>query len=167
MNEEMNLLKSINNNAEIASEFIMEIISLALLDVAKKVEDKLTHRSFLAHSMGKRNKSGYFDEIMTRSGISLSVQASRFHYCSPRKDNIPIIYYDSFEVCIYNGKFSIPHREVMLYMSDFARIDELCDAGDSTGVYGWVKASLIEELILFLNTNEIRNTSDNKPELNK
>lgn len=75
---------------------------------------------------------GMVPEIVCKDGFRMSVQASRFHYCSPRNDEGP---YTAFEVGFPSEKC----EELMPYAES---------ADNPTGtVYGWVPAEVVDEVI--------------------
>lgn len=72
--------------------------------------------------------------ITCADGFTVSVQASEYHYCSPRESGAwP---YASFEV----GYPSAKERTLMKYAEDKSRPTDT--------VYGWVPASVIEKIII-------------------
>ena len=73
--------------------------------------------------------------MLLADGVSLSVQASGFHYCSPRTDLSSYAEYDSFEVGFPSTK--IP--ELMPFAED--------ESSPTETVYGWVPKSVLEYII--------------------
>jgi hypothetical protein len=70
--------------------------------------------------------------IKTQGGLSFSMQASAFHYCSPRNSNGP---YDAVEL----GFPSERVEAFMPYVEDASAPTET--------VYGWVPVSIIAQVI--------------------
>jgi hypothetical protein len=82
----------------------------------------------------EERESGFFmtPKVVCADGFTMSVQASRFHYCSPRNDEGP---YAAFEVGFPSEKC----EELMPYAES---------ADNPTGtVYGWVPAEVVDEVI--------------------
>lgn len=70
--------------------------------------------------------------ITCKDGFGMSVQASEFHYCTPRENTGP---YVNFEV----GYPSEPEELIIKYAED---------PKDPTGtVYGWVPVEVIDQVI--------------------
>ena len=69
--------------------------------------------------------------IVCKSGLAMSVQASKYHYCSPRNNEGP---WDKVEI-------GFPSRQ----------LPELKEYGDGltedSTVYGWVPIELVEKII--------------------
>ena len=65
--------------------------------------------------------------IVCKSGLAMSVQASRFHYCSPRDDEGP---WDKVEIG-YPNKW----------------LTELEEYGDGENIFGFVPIELVEKII--------------------
>lgn len=57
-------------------------------------------------SLLHRDKDGRLFESIDIGPHRLSIQASSYHYCSPKIDGLPAFQYDTFEVMPYN----IPKR---------------------------------------------------------
>ena len=95
----------------------------------------------------KNVKSGgrIYNHIPTKSGYSLSIQCSSFHYCEPNK-LIAIQKYKTYEVAIFKeGNFIQPSLDSFKYnMNDF----------DCGGVYGYVPKHIVEELYNYLNKED-------------
>lgn len=70
--------------------------------------------------------------VVCADGYTMSVQASRFHYCEPREDRGP---YSKFEVGFPDGE----EPEFMPYADDPTTPTET--------VYGWVPAEVIDAVI--------------------
>ncbi len=51
----------------------------------------------------KRDSCGYFEHLEMPNGLTLSIQASRFHYCSPRQDDLSPMDYYQWEVAILDA----------------------------------------------------------------
>ena len=67
--------------------------------------------------------------IVCNSGLQMSVQASRHHYCTPRNDVGPWT-----------------HVEIGFPNKDLPEIAEYSDGEDSS-VYGWVPIGLVEKIV--------------------
>lgn len=67
-------------------------------------------------------------------GFKISIQASEFHYSSPR-ENVDPSYYEAVEL----GFPSEPDELILSYAEDPEKLTET--------VYGWVPVSLVDELI--------------------
>ena len=77
--------------------------------------------------------------------LSLSVQASESHYCTPRA-YLPLEEYEDFELAlIYMGELT----EDMSLIKDFPKYDELMEYFNY-GVFGFVPKDLIEDLYTYL-----------------
>lgn len=90
-----------------------------------------------------------FDEDLTYRGfkhirkgdVSLSIQASYGHYCTPRKTLSDLNEYASMEFALLrNGEF-ITVSDILPNFPRLEEIEEYCDT-----VYGYVPVNLIEEL---------------------
>jgi len=72
--------------------------------------------------------------------ISLSVQASTFHYCSPRKNDLPLDAYESVEVgFLYRGRLARPSA------AGIVGFDDLFEEGGSP-VAGFVSQADVTRL---------------------
>lgn len=92
-----------------------------------------------------------FDEDMTyrafkhirKGDVSLSIQASYGHYCTPRKTLNELVNYSSMEFAlIRNGEFI----RVQDILPDLPRLNEIEEHWDT--VYGYVPVDLIEEIYI-------------------
>lgn len=72
--------------------------------------------------------------IVCRDGFSVSVQASQYHYCEPRKTNAE--YYSEFEL----GFPSEP-------LPELAKWAELAEDQDYTGIFGYVPVEEIAKVL--------------------
>lgn len=81
------------------------------------------------------NQGGNAKSLKLADGTTLSVQASKFHYCSPRTDLDLYCNYSEFEIGFPNVK--IP--EILHWAEDSNNPTET--------VYGWVPIEVIEKLI--------------------
>lgn len=72
-------------------------------------------------------------KLVCKNGLTLSVQASFFHYCSPREDSLS--HYDSVEV-------GYPSRKV----DDLMEYAERPETPTET-VYGWVPVDVINKIV--------------------
>jgi hypothetical protein len=71
-------------------------------------------------------------------GFSVSVQASEYHYCSPREDGYPLHMYDTVEVG-YPSERPEPWEKWQTYTSEPDRPTDT--------VYGWVPLEMVLALI--------------------
>ncbi len=83
-----------------------------------------------------------FKKITCADGFSLSVQASSFHYCSPRTDDGP---WTAVEVGFPSAKDSALEK----FAEDPGAPLEVHSDGSSSvqTVYGWVPAAVIKALL--------------------
>ena len=76
--------------------------------------------------------------IVCKDGMSLSVQASQYHYCTPREDNAePYLEKEVGYIRDVDGTSIAPPIEWTLY----------ADGEFPSSVYGYVPVELIEEFI--------------------
>jgi len=76
--------------------------------------------------------------IVCKDGVSLSVQASEFHYCSPRENDAePYLSKEVGYIKDAEGKQLIPPRSWKAYS----------DGEFPSSVYGYVPVALIEKFI--------------------
>ena len=80
-----------------------------------------------------RNSAGVCKPIVCRSGLSFSVQAGEYHYCSPRRDVGPWV---SVEV-------GFPSSVVEALLPYAERDDDPLDT-----VYGWVPVEVVDDIIV-------------------
>ena len=100
----------------------------------------MTVKEFLATTI-KSHKYQFSDEaiqenrprLLCNDGFSISVQASKFHYCSPRLDGIQD--YEAVEL-------GYPNHEDEL-INDYAEDDDYTKT-----VYGYVPIEVVEKLIV-------------------
>ena len=76
------------------------------------------------------------------SDVSLSIQASYGHYCSPRK-TLPVEDYIEMEVAIFKNK---EWSSIEKVSTDEVLIAKFNGCSDGAGVYAYVPVELIEEL---------------------
>lgn len=86
-----------------------------------------------------------YNHIETKSSYRISVQCSKYHYCTPRK-TIGITKYKTYEVAIMGG-CGFTHPRVLKY---FHRKEELDRCYEGT-VFSDVPKDLLEDLYNFLN----------------
>lgn len=72
-------------------------------------------------------------ELVCKNGLTMSVQASSDHYCSPRQDSLS--HYDSVEV-------GYPSRKVDALMEYAERPETPTET-----VYGWVPVDVINKIV--------------------
>lgn len=70
--------------------------------------------------------------IHCQDGFNVSIQAGKYHYCSPRDNHGP---WDSFELCFP----SVADPLITLHAEDPDNLTQ--------GVYGWVPLATVVELI--------------------
>lgn len=88
--------------------------------------------SINAYIMSNRN-NGFTDKIVCKNGLTLSVQASSFHYCSPRNDSGP---WNKVEVGYPSRKI----EDLMEYAEN--------PAAPTETVYAFVPHDVIEKIVL-------------------
>jgi len=94
------------------------------MDINKYIENEKGKLDFKSYAV--------VPAITCADGFTVSVQASRGHYCSPRDDFGP---YSSFEL----GFPSEPDHLIMEYAEN---------PSEPTGtIYGWVPVDVVEQLI--------------------
>lgn len=91
------------------------------------------------------------NNIYTKSGYTLSIQCSRYHYCFP-KEFRNIEDYSAYEVSISkNGRFIYPEK-----LKKFKRKKELDECAEGIGLYSQpyvrVPIDLVEDLYIYLNS---------------
>jgi len=87
-------------------------------------------------------------EVKISDKVSLSIQASYGHYCSPRK-TLPLEEYSRMELAIFkDGEFT----NVSQVISNVKIINELAEHYEGT-VYGFIPIELLEELYQELISN--------------
>ena len=89
-------------------------------------------------------------EAIKVGGYALSVQASDFHYCFPRKILDSYEYYDSFEMKIMKEDLSDIKFKKSSKFRAFPRYKELIARYDGSGIFGWVDKDILEDLIKYL-----------------
>lgn len=83
-----------------------------------------------------------FEALEVGNGIELSIQASKYHYCSPRKTLGFLEDYDTMELAILkDGRFVNVER----VLPTFSMIDELNKSYEGT-VFGFVPVEVLEAL---------------------
>jgi hypothetical protein len=84
----------------------------------------------------------------------LSIQGSKWNYCSPRQ-TLSVDLYTEMELAIINKKGSMVSINRSSLLRKFKRYNELIDRADSLNssatVYGYVPVSLLNDLYCFLN----------------
>ena len=107
-------------------------------ELKEKGERYQEHRSFGAIKAGN---------------YEISIQASMYHYCHPRK-TLDKTEYTSMEIAIFNEKGWINSPRKSSVLRGFKRYNELLERAESinsgTVVYGWVPVDLINDLYLHL-----------------
>ena len=86
-----------------------------------------------------------FDKLETKSGYGMSIQCSKYHYCTPR-ETTGIEKYESFELAIFS-EHNFVYPEIL---KDFPRKNELDECYEGQ-VFGYVPKDLVEDLYNFLN----------------
>lgn len=83
----------------------------------------------------------------------LSIQASDYHYCMPKK-SLPVDKYTCFEIAIFNKKGSFVSINRSKVFKEFNRYSELLErisgVNSSAAVYAYVEVDLLNDLYLFL-----------------
>ena len=108
-------------------------------ELKEKGERYQEHRSFGAIKAGN---------------YEISIQASMYHYCHPRK-TLDKTEYSSMEIAVFNKKGWINYPRKSKVLRAFKRFNELLERADGlesggTVVYGWVDVDLINDLFLYL-----------------
>ena len=90
--------------------------------------------------------------LMKLNKLDLSIQASSYHYCTPRKDLPELDAYTAVEIALFtkDGNWVQPRTEPIL--ADFPELTELCEyfeEGD-TAVGAYVPIELVNKLIEYL-----------------
>lgn len=90
--------------------------------------------------------------LMKLNKLDISIQASSFHYCTPREDLPELDAYTEVEIALFNkdGRWVQPRTEPLL--ADFPELAELCEQyeeGD-TAVGYYVPMGLVNKLIKYL-----------------
>lgn len=88
-----------------------------------------------------------FNHIKTNSGYKLSIQCSKWHYCSPRITG-GLNLYESFELAIideFSNSFAYPK-----ILDDFPRKEELDEYYEGQ-VFACVPKDLVEDLYNYMN----------------
>jgi len=68
-----------------------------------------------------RDNAIYFEQIDIGGGMVASIQASHFHYCTPREDRLSSDEYTHFEVALLlNGRFFHPDRDTRFSHCEWA-----------------------------------------------
>lgn len=83
--------------------------------------------------------------LSTKSGLDISIQCSKYHYCTPQK-TVNIEDYESYEVALFKNKTFVNLEEI----DDFERVDELYDHFDGV-ILAFTPKDLVEDLFNYLN----------------
>ena len=117
------------------------------MEIIKELQKQATANSTDPHRMLDAIKAGDY---------KLSVQGSTFHYCLPRK-SIPVDCYTSMELAIFTKKNKMLSINRSKKIKGFKRYNELLQRADSLNtsatVYGYVDVDLLNDLYVFLTTN--------------
>ena len=89
-------------------------------------------------------------EAIKVGGLALSIQASSGHYSFPREDMKSYKDYTSFELMLMKEDFSNFRFKKSSKFRKFPRYNELLESYDGMGIFGWVAADLLEDLIDYL-----------------
>tara|TARA_R110001632_G_scaffold54921_4_gene134538 strand:- start:732 stop:1082 length:351 start_codon:yes stop_codon:yes gene_type:complete len=81
---------------------------------------------------------------------SLSIQASKGHYCSPRKNLTDYNLYTSFEMLIMKEDGSDIQLKKSSIIRNYPQYSELIRHYDGGGIFGWVDKDLLEDFINYL-----------------
>lgn len=113
--------------------------------------------NFIKHivdeDLRKEENTGFYmnGHLITNSGIILSVQASSFHYCTPRENLKDLNDYKTFELGFIDKEIGlIDNVKGLESLQDFERIEELMGYKVGT-VFSNVSKDLIEDLYIHLN----------------
>lgn len=125
---------------------------------------------FVLYSITKKQQMEFLTKLTTKSETgdfrhfnqievgkyALSIQASMYHYCSPRETLDKDQYYSMEMAIFYNDKWLriLTHKS----LKKFERYNELIERAEnvksSACVYGWVPVDLIEAFYQFLKSNK-------------
>ena len=100
----------------------------------------------------KRSNPTMFEIIKQKGHYSISIQGSKFHYCSPRQTINPKGY-NSMEIAIfYNGNWTkIKQNKTLKAFSRYNELLSCCeDPNGYTQVYGWLDIEIINDLYKYL-----------------
>lgn len=90
--------------------------------------------------------------LMKLNKLDISVQASKYHYCTPREDFDDINEYAEVEIALFNkdGDWVQPRTEPLL--ADFNQLAELIEHYETggTAVGAYVPIELVNNLIEYL-----------------
>ena len=81
---------------------------------------------------------------------SLSIQASKGHYCSPRASFEDYNKYTSFEMLIMNRNGGDFQHKKSSIIRNYPQYSELIGHYDGGGIFGWVDKDLLEDFINYL-----------------
>lgn len=81
---------------------------------------------------------------------SLSIQASKNHYCSPRASFEDYNKYTSFEMLIMNRNGGDFQHKKSSIIRNYPQYSELIRHYDGGGIFGWVDKDLLEDFINYL-----------------
>jgi hypothetical protein len=89
-----------------------------------------------------RTKYDLAKKLKMEDGTEISVQASEFHYCSPRDNDGP---YSAVECGFPTMRLPSTFKK---YADYFSEDDDDLDAWRKSDVYGWVPVEMVRDLIL-------------------
>tara|TARA_R110000772_G_scaffold7352_7_gene25189 strand:+ start:863 stop:1213 length:351 start_codon:yes stop_codon:yes gene_type:complete len=82
----------------------------------------------------------------------LSIQASKGHYCSPRKNLTDYNLYNSFEMLIMKEDGSDIQLRKSSIIRNYPKYYKLLSHHDGKGIFGWVDKDLLEDFVNYLET---------------
>lgn len=116
----------------------------------KENEDTLKIKNMYDLGMLKCGRTRILNQI-SAGDYELSIQASEYHYCEPRKTIEDLSEYTSMEVAIFKDNSWVQPRKDE-YIKSFKRYKELIDCyeeGD-IAVGGYIPVNLIQDLFDYL-----------------
>ena len=80
----------------------------------------------------------------------LSIQASKGHYCSPRKNLTDYNLYNSFEMLIMKEDGSDIQLKKSSIIRNYPKYYKLLSYHDGESIFGWVDKDLLEDFVNYL-----------------
>ena len=80
----------------------------------------------------------------------LSIQASKGHYCSPRKNLTDYNLYNSFEMLIMKENGSDIQLKKSSIIRNYPKYYKLLSYHDGESIFGWVDKDLLEDFVNYL-----------------
>lgn len=140
----LNLLNGITNYMNLEDGKMEFITHLTESKTSKQIKEVLS-----SHGDSSEDIVRMYNRLSILSGITLSIQASYGHYCTPRK-TVALSKYKEMEIAIIKGGGFADISEVT---SNDSLIKEF-EVYNDGGVYGYVPVELIEKLYKDLMVSE-------------